>query len=277
MNKGAFLDALEGELTKRRLSADEVRAAREYYADAIDERMDDGLSEQEATACMGSPVTCAQAAASETAPVPHLVRRFATRFALVNLVLAILTLPVWGMFVIAFLMVVASAYVTLFSLLLCTWIFFGCGILLGVASVVTFFSSLHAGVPFSGVFVLGVGMLSTGTALLLLPLVVWATQALVETIRLLGLRIVGLFRRGGQSDAAESRPRTRLHAPRWPKELFSSGLGFVGLGALSTLTALVSCGFDISTLPGVPVQQLGRLTVNLNGLLHLGDSILINL
>lgn len=131
MTKETFLDALDTELARQRLSAEEAHAAREYYADTIDERMDDGLSEREAVACMGSPAACAQTVADETAPIPHLIHRLATRFALVNLILAILTFPVWGLLAAAFVLVVAGAYITLFSLLLCAWLFFGCGILLG--------------------------------------------------------------------------------------------------------------------------------------------------
>ena len=121
------------------------------------------------------------------------------------------------------------------------------------------------------------GLLFASAALLMLPLVVWATRALVETIRLLGLLIVGLFRRGGKDSAAESRPQVRLSSPKWPKSLLALGLSFAALGVLATLAALANCGFDISTLPSVPILQLGPLMVDLNGLLRFGDPLHMNL
>ena len=58
MTKQEFLKRL-GDLLAC-LPADQVREAQAFYAEAIDDRMEEGASEEEAVACLGTPKEAAQ-------------------------------------------------------------------------------------------------------------------------------------------------------------------------------------------------------------------------
>ena len=53
MRKQEFLDRLERLLAC--LPADQVAESKAFYAEVIDDRMEDGMTEEEAVAAMGSP------------------------------------------------------------------------------------------------------------------------------------------------------------------------------------------------------------------------------
>ena len=53
MNKEEYLDAIRGRISA--MPADDINRFMDYYSEMIDDRMEDGLSEDEAVADMGSP------------------------------------------------------------------------------------------------------------------------------------------------------------------------------------------------------------------------------
>ena len=53
MNKEEYLGAIRGRISA--MPADDINRFMDYYSEMIDDRMEDGLSEDEAVADMGSP------------------------------------------------------------------------------------------------------------------------------------------------------------------------------------------------------------------------------
>ena len=69
MNKTEFLDALRHALGK--LPSYEVEQSIAFYAEMIDDRIEDGMSEQEAVAALGSVHAIAAQIVAETPPIPR--------------------------------------------------------------------------------------------------------------------------------------------------------------------------------------------------------------
>lgn len=73
MTRDEFLNRL-GELLAC-LPADQVKETQEFYAEAIADRMEDGMTEAEAVAAMGTPGEVAEATLDELPAVPRAIAR----------------------------------------------------------------------------------------------------------------------------------------------------------------------------------------------------------
>ena len=73
MTRDEFLGRL-GELLAC-LPADQVRETQEFYAEAIADRMEDGMGEEEAVAAMGAPGEVAEAALDDLPAVPRAIAK----------------------------------------------------------------------------------------------------------------------------------------------------------------------------------------------------------
>ncbi|MBE7003841.1 MAG: DUF1700 domain-containing protein [Ruminococcaceae bacterium] len=119
MNKDQFLLALYDEL--RGLPIEDVERSIAYYREMIDERVEDGMSEEEAVAALGSVQEIAQQILAEM-PISSLVRERVTggRRSLPawEIVLLVLGAPLWFSLGIAALSILFAVYVTIWSLVL---------------------------------------------------------------------------------------------------------------------------------------------------------------
>lgn len=120
MTRDEFLDRL-GELLAC-LPADQVRETQEFYAEAIADRMEDGMSEEEAVAAMGAPGEVAEATLDDLPAVPRAIAKTRRRSNALLWVLAIVGSPVWVMLLLAFVAVAFVVYVCIWVLALCVWI-----------------------------------------------------------------------------------------------------------------------------------------------------------
>ncbi len=117
MNKEQFLLALYDSL--RGLPVDDVERSIAYYREMIDERVEDGMSEEEAVAALGS---VEEIAAQITADIPlrSLVRDRVTGGQRTlppwEIVLLVLGAPLWFAFAIVALSLLFALYVTIWSL-----------------------------------------------------------------------------------------------------------------------------------------------------------------
>lgn len=137
MTRDEFLNRL-GELLAC-LPADQVKETQEFYAEAIADRMEDGMTEAEAVAAMGTALLWA---------------------------LAIVGSPVWIPLLLAFVAVAAAVYICIWVLALCVWIVaaaFGGAGLVGLLFAVDGIIIGH--VPYV-LASMGMGFASIGVALL---------------------------------------------------------------------------------------------------------------
>ena len=115
MSKAEFLAALRQGLSGLSRREREERLA--FYREMIDDRMEEGLSEEEAVLAVGTPEEIAAAVYREAPPTSEGKggrRVWPT-------VLLIVGSPVWFSLLVSFLAVVFSLYVTLWSLVISLW------------------------------------------------------------------------------------------------------------------------------------------------------------
>lgn len=120
MTRDEFLGRL-GELLAC-LPADQVRETQEFYAEAIADRMEDGMGEEEAVAAMGAPGEVAEAVLDDLPAVPRAIARTRRRSTTLLWVLTIVWSPVWVPLLLAFAAVAVAVYVCIWILALCVWI-----------------------------------------------------------------------------------------------------------------------------------------------------------
>lgn len=117
MTRDEFLGRL-GELLSC-LPAEQVEETKAFYAEAIADRMEDGMSEEEAVAAMGTPGEVAEATLDDLPAVPRAIARTRRRSTALLWVLAIVGSPVWVPLLAA---VAVTVYICIWVLALCVWI-----------------------------------------------------------------------------------------------------------------------------------------------------------
>lgn len=190
MNKQAFLRELSGSL--RELPRAERAQSLEYYGEMIQDRMEEGMTEEAAVACLGSVEEIARQIL-EGSPLPE---KKQVRASGGVVALVVLGSPIWLSLLFAFLAVVLSAYIALWSLIAALY-----AVLLGMAvcgpcGLLGFVVGLVKGNLAQAVLLLGGGCALLGAALLLLPWLNRAAVALAHASAWCARRILGMFRRG---------------------------------------------------------------------------------
>lgn len=159
MNKQEFLTELQQGLSQ--LPEGEIQNHLEYYEEMIADRMEDGMTEEAAVACLGDPQQAARQILAEL-PLTTLVKtRIQPKkgWSGTAIALAFLGAPLWVPLVIAAVSVVGSMYLVVWSLLLS---FYAVVLSLGVAGaagVLCCFAMLGIGWP-AVLTCLGMGLLA---------------------------------------------------------------------------------------------------------------------
>ena len=203
MRKQEFLDRL-GQLLAC-LPADQVAESQAFYAEAIDDRMEEGMTEEEAVAAMGSPGEAAEAILDDLPAVPRAVAKTKRKSKVLLWVLVIVGSPIWLSLLVAFGITALAVYA-------CIWIFAACIWVIAAALVVAApvcwlfaldgatlglfpFALAYAG---SGLLALGLGLLTGYGALA-------ATRQLARLSAAWGRKIASPFRKdSGEVDGTAS-------------------------------------------------------------------------
>jgi uncharacterized membrane protein len=147
----------------------DVERSLEYYGEMLDDRMEDGMTEEQAVAAFG-PVDEIAAQILLDTPLPKLVKaKVKPRRALRvwEIVLLVLGSPIWLPLLLAAAVVLLSVYIVLWALVVTLYavvLSFGAGALGGAASLVFFAAQGH---PVQGAFLLGCGLVCAGFAIAL--------------------------------------------------------------------------------------------------------------
>lgn len=164
MTRDEFLDRL-GELLAC-LPADQVEETKAFYAEAIADRMEDGMGEEEAVAAIGTPGEVAEATLDDLPAVPRAIAKTRRRSNALLWTLAIVGSPVWVPLLVAFVAVAFTVYVCIWVLALCVWIVAAAFGGMGVAELSFAVSGIVIGhVPYV-LASTGVGLAFIGAALL---------------------------------------------------------------------------------------------------------------
>lgn len=167
MTKNEFIAGLNSRLAA--LPESERQSLAEYYSEMIDDRVEDGMTEEDAVAAMGGIDAIAAEKLAER-PLPQLIReRVRPRHALRawEIVLLVLGSPVWLPLLIAAAVVFLAVYVVIWAVVASVYAIdlslaaAGIG---GVAGAFVFGAQAHFA---QGAFVFGAGLALAGMAVLL--------------------------------------------------------------------------------------------------------------
>ena len=171
MTKAEFLSELRRSLSG--MPERDVARSLDYYAEMIDDRIEDGIPEEEAVAGLGDINECVAQIMSET-PISRMVKEIKSKpkrkLHTWEIVLIAVGSPVWAPLLLAFVIVllslifvaavlVLSAFITLYAFVISFAAAF-------FAGIVSFFTHILAGAAVRALFMLGVGIASAGLAII---------------------------------------------------------------------------------------------------------------
>lgn len=159
MNKEQFLSALEDRL--KGLSKEDAAERLAFYSEAIDDRMEEGLTEEEAVAQLDSVDEIAQRIQAEF-PVSRPVKE-KRRLSALEIVMLVLGSPIWISLLVAAFAVVVSLYAAFWSVMISLWaaeLSVTVGAVAGVvgACILCFTGSVPAGLALLSVGLFGAGL-----------------------------------------------------------------------------------------------------------------------
>ena len=185
MTREEFLNRL-GELLAC-LPAEQIEDTKAFYAEAIADRMEDGMSEEEAVAALGTPGEVAEATLDDLPAVPRAIARTRRRSNALLWVLATLGSPVWLSLLVAFAAVALSVYVCIWAMALCVWAVAAALGAAGAAALALVAAGVAIGnVPYA-LAMLGSGLALIGGALLV-GAAAWAISKQIARISALWAR-----------------------------------------------------------------------------------------
>lgn len=193
MNKQEFISELEKALAG--LPKDDVLERLSFYGELIDDRVEDGLSEEEAVAEAGPADEVAKQILADI-PLQKLVRERITgrrRMGAWEIVLLVLGFPLWFPLLVVALVLVLCAYVVIWVLVVCLWavfVSFIAGAVCGVAGgVIDFFRGYRR----EGVMIIGAGLLLAGLSVFMFFACRAATKGAAKLTKRIALGIKSLF------------------------------------------------------------------------------------
>jgi uncharacterized membrane protein len=188
MNKQEFLAELKGRL--HALGEVEIKKTLAYYGEIIDDRVEEGMTEEDAIAGMESVGAIAERTLQE-APLGALLRaRKPGRLSAVTIVLLVLGSPVWLPLLLSAAVIVLSLFIVLWSLVASLWAVVVSFAVAGLASV--------ASAPFvsgmSNVLMnLGAGLALVGAATLLYTPAVAIVRQGIRWMSAVGRRVKSIL------------------------------------------------------------------------------------
>ena len=200
MTKREFTDAIAEKLSG--LPEDALHRALDFFSEGIDDRMEDGMSEAQAVAAMGSVDEAAEQILLDT-PLPRIVRervRPKRKLRAWEIVLLALGSPVWAPLALAAAVVAAACYGVLWVLLACLYIVDASLAIVGLAGLVGAVFCLVRALSVQAMLSLGFGLMGAGLAVLFFFVCNAAARGTARATRRLALAMrAGFLRRGKEA------------------------------------------------------------------------------
>lgn len=193
MTKREFLEELRKRLSD--LNDADFAASVAYYEEMIDDRMEEGLSEEEAVNAVGTPADAA-AHILEEMPLTKLIQARVTpknKLPVWAIILLIVGSPIWLSLLIAAVSVVISVYAALWSVVGSLWGVFASLAVSGTACVMAFPVMAMQDYFYSGLASFGAGLLVLGLAIFAFFGCYYATKGTVFLTKKLVLLIKCAF------------------------------------------------------------------------------------
>lgn len=179
MTRTKFILELSGKLSG--LPKDDIEKSVEFYTEMINDRMDEGMSEEEAVAAIGSIDVIAEQILGEIPMVKLVAEKVKPKRKLRawEIVLLALGSPIWISLAAATFAIIISVYVCLWAVEICIYaanITFFAGGVAGLGLTVVYFIQSNVG---AALFVLGAGILCVGIGLLMLGVCRKSTKSMI--------------------------------------------------------------------------------------------------
>ena len=196
MNKNEFLKELESRL--KVLPKDEVKNYISFYSEAIDDRIEDGKTEEGAIDDLGGIDEVINQIASEQS-ITSLVRqkvRPKRRIRPWEIILLILGFPLWFPLMMVFLVLLLVAYILVWVFVIVTYSIELSLIATGGAGLIAFFGYLSEGTANIGL--IGYGCLGIGAAILFFFVCKFATKVTIKLAKKIVLGVKRMLIGGGK-------------------------------------------------------------------------------
>lgn len=193
MNKQEFISELEKALAG--LPKDDVLERLSFYGELIDDRVEDGLSEEEAVAEAGPADEVATQILADI-PLQKLVRERITgrrRMGAWEIILLVLGFPLWFPLLVVALVLVLCAYVVIWALIVCLWAVFVSFIAGAVGGVAAGVLQFIKGYRREGDMLIGAGVLLAGLSVFMFFACRAATKGAAKLTKKIALGIKSLF------------------------------------------------------------------------------------
>lgn len=167
MNKQAFLAALEEKL--HGLPQNDIEERLAFYAEMIDDKLEEGISEEDAVAALGDPAALADAIIAET-PVTKLVKeRVRPKRSMSGWEIALLVLgsPLWLALLLTALAVILSVFAVLWAIVIALWAVFLSFALSIAACLAAGIVALCRGIRLTGLALIGAALVFAGLTILM--------------------------------------------------------------------------------------------------------------
>lgn len=200
MTKQEFITGLRTRLSD--IPEKEAEEHISFYAEMIDDRMEEGLSEAEAVSAIGSVDEIASRIVSEIPHTKNAKEKLKTKGGLKawEILLLVLGSPIWLSLLVAALAVILSVYAVLWSAVVTLWAVFGSlvGVALGGAIQGLVFA--FSGNAVSGGAMIGIAVLCVGLSIFAFFGCLAVTKGLVWLTRRIALYIKDEFTKRRESD-----------------------------------------------------------------------------
>ena len=166
MNKQEYLEALRSRISA--MPADDVNRFMDYYSEMIDDRVEDGLSEEEAVADMGSPEAAVEQILEEM-PLTKLVKeKIKPKHELKawEVILIVLGSPVWIPLLITAAVLLLTLWIVAFALLISFYAVVLSFVVAGIGGLICAIPLFIANSPYTAVLMLGAALIGIGIAIL---------------------------------------------------------------------------------------------------------------
>ena len=166
MNKQEYLESIRSRISA--MPADDVNRFMDYYSEMIDDRVEDGLSEEEAVADMGSPDAAVEQIL-EDMPLTKLVKeKIKPKHELKawEVVLIVLGSPVWIPLLITAAVLLLTLWIVAFALLISFYAVVLSFVAAGIGGLICTIPLFIANSPYMAVLMLGAALIGIGIAIL---------------------------------------------------------------------------------------------------------------
>jgi uncharacterized membrane protein len=198
MNKAEFTQQLTNSLAG--LSQYDINRSVDYYTEMIDDRVEDGMTEEDAVAALGS-IDEIRSKILEEVPITKIVKEKMTpkrSFGAGEIVLLVLGAPLWIPLLLAGIIVILAIYISFWSIIFSLYVADLSVFISGLAGLIV--AAIKPGGPLGALFYAGCGIALIGVAILLFFGFNQVTKGLLFISKMIILGIKKMFVGGGKNE-----------------------------------------------------------------------------